>query len=155
MRNSIDAVAREEGGADAPARGKHVSTADFMISLQEQERAQRMRDIATQRLLPAAQMRERMQLSPQALSAALKTKRIFALSGPSDAYVYPAFFADPSYERRALERVSQALGDLPGSSKWDFFTKPRLSLGGKTPLQAIAKGRGEAVMNLAKAFREQ
>lgn len=159
MRQSIDEVAEEEQlSTVAPvgkARGKRVSTTDFMAGLEQQELAQRALDLKLDSLLPGSEMRQRLHISAQALSAALKKKRVFALLGPSGDYVYPAFFADPALDRRVLERVSQALGDLPGASKWDFFTSARMSLGGKTPLQALAKGKVEAVLDAANAFREE
>lgn len=100
-------------------------------------------------------MRARLRVSPQALSAALKAKRMFIMQGPSGEYVYPEFFADSTYDRRVLERVCKALGDLPGAAKWDFFMSPRVSLAGKTPLNALAKGKVDEVMAAADAFREQ
>ncbi|MEM5300181.1 hypothetical protein VSR82_39070 [Burkholderia sp. JPY481] len=33
--------------------------------------------------------------------------------------------------------MSRALKELPGASKWAFFTNPRRSLGGLTPLEVI------------------
>lgn len=159
MRQSIDDVVEEEQqGASAPAaaeRNKRVSTADFMAQFEQQEQTQRAQDVKSERLVSGAEMRQRLQVSAQALSAALKKKRIFALVGPSGDYVYPAFFADLTLDRRILERVCQVLGDLPGASKWDFFTNPRISLGGKSPLQALAKGKVDAVMDAAHAFKEE
>lgn len=159
MRASIDELTHAEqlGGASAPAgmRRPKVDTADFMADLARQEEARRAADIAAGRLISGAQMRERLQISAQALSAALKKGRIFALLGPSGEYLYPAFFADQKHDRRILERVSQALGELPGASKWDFFTTPRLSLGGKTTLAALEKGKVDPVMDAARAFRDE
>jgi hypothetical protein len=77
------------------------------------------------------------------------------LQGASGEYLYPAFFAEPAYERRALEKVCKALGDLPGAAKWDFFMSPRVSLNGRTPLQALAKGALDEVLEAANAFREE
>lgn len=80
---------------------------------------------------------------------------MFVMQGPSGEYAYPAFFADPAYHRPVLEKVCKALGDLPGSSKWGFFTGPRFSLGGKNPLGFLAKGQIEAVMTAARTFAEE
>lgn len=146
---------------DAPAasppdaRAGKVSTADFMAGLERQEKDQREYNLASGKLIPGAQLQARLKVSAQALSAALKAKRMFVMQGPSGEYAYPAFFADNAYDRRVLERVCKALGDLPGSSKWDFFTAPRISLGGKSPLMALAKGQVEAVMSAARAFADE
>lgn len=133
-----------------------VSTEDFMAQLRRQETAQREKDIREGKLLPSAEMSRRLGVRPQSLSAALKKKRMFVITGPSGEYYYPAFFADDKkYDRPVLEKVCMALGDLPAGSKWDFFTTQRLSLGGKSPLEALAKGKVDAVMNAAKAFVEE
>lgn len=156
MRRGIDEVVRAESGeTSTPQEGqKGVSTADFMAGLKQQEQTQRQHEVTRGDLLPGSEMQRRLSVTPQALSAALKRKRIFALTGGSGKYLYPSFFADPAYDRATLERISQALGDLPGSTKLHFFTSPRLSLGGLTPLQAVAKGKVEAVLDQANAIRE-
>jgi hypothetical protein len=159
MRRGIDEVAKAELNVTLAESGESpdsepVSTADFMAGLAGQEQEQRSTDIASGRLVPGAAIRARLGISAQALSAALKAKRIFVLQGPSGEYLYPGFFADGSYDRRVLEKVCKALNDLPGAAKWDFFMSPRLSLGGKTPLDALAKGKVDEVMSAAGAFRE-
>lgn len=156
MREGIDAVVRAESD-DATAdsgQGQRVGTADFMAGLKRQEQAELQREINSGELLPGTEMQRRLQISAQALSAALKRKRMFAIKGAAGKYHYPAFFADSAYDRATLERVCQALGDLPGSSKLHFFTSPRYSLDGASPLQALARGRVDAVLDQANAFRE-
>jgi hypothetical protein len=43
---------------------------------------------------------------------------------------------------------------LAGTSKWQFFTNPRLSLGKKSPIEALRKGKYAEVLAAAKAFKE-
>lgn len=156
MREGIDAVVRAESTTSSARQkaNRGVSTADFMAGLKRQEQTAQQRDIASGELLPGSEMQRRLQISAQALSAAMKRKRIFAIKGAGGRYHYPAFFADSAYDRSTLERVSQALGDLPGTSKLHFFTSPRHSLEGLNPLQALAKGRVDAVLDQANAFLE-
>ena len=157
MRRDLDIVAERElklaSGNDAQTG--HVSTRQFMRDLEEQERQQREKDLTSHRLLSGPELRARLAVTPQALSAALKARRLFALRGASGEYVYPAFFADPRHDRHTLEKISKTLGDLPGAAKWDFFTAPRLSLGGKSPLEALAKGKLDAVMAAARAYADE
>jgi len=157
MRRDLDIVAERElnraSGIDAHA--SHVSTRQFMRGLEEQERQQREKDLASYSLLSGPELRARLAVTPQALSAALKARRLFALRGASGEYVYPAFFADPRHDRHILEKISKTLGDLPGAAKWDFFTAPRLSLGGKSPLEALTKGKLDAVMAAARAYADE
>ena len=142
--------ARQESVGTAP-----VSTSDFMASLERQETDQRDCDFNEGVLVPAAKLATRLKMTPQGLRHALKAKRIFTLQGPSGEQVYPAFFADPKQDRKMLEKVSKALGDLPGAAKWDFFMSPRVSLGKRTPLEALANGKFEAVMVAANVFVEE
>ncbi|MCC7644645.1 MULTISPECIES: hypothetical protein [unclassified Janthinobacterium] len=157
MRRDLDIVAERElsmaSGNDAQTG--RVSTRQFMRGLEEQERQQREKDVASHSLLSGPELRARLAVTPQALSAALKARRLFALRGASGEYVYPAFFADPRHDRHTLEKISKILGDLPGPAKWDFFTVPRLSLGGKSPLEALAKGKLDAVMAAARAYADE
>lgn len=105
--------------------------------------------------IPAIQLCERLDISRQALSKAKSDKRMFAIIGPSGDAYYPAFFADDRHDRRQLEKVSRALQDLPATSKYFFFTAPRQSLGGKSPLDAIANGQIDAVLRSASGFAER
>lgn len=132
------------------------STASFMAQLRAEEMAQREKNTQSGQLLPGAEMASRLGLTTQALSAALRGRRLFALTGPKGEFLYPAFFAESDkYDRRVLEQVCKALGTLPAGSKWNFFTTPLLSLNGKTPLDALAKGKVDAVLDAAHALAEE
>ena len=50
--------------------------------------------------------------------------------------------------------VTKLLGDLPGSSKLQFFLTLKGSLGGDTPLQAMAAGRVAKVKDVAADFAD-
>jgi hypothetical protein len=96
-----------------------------------------------------------LEVSPQAESKALKAGRLFALEGSGGRPLYPAFYSDGKVSRRVLETVTPALGDIPASSKWQFFTTPKASLGGATPLLALQRGDLQAVMATAAGFVER
>ncbi len=160
MAEDIEAIVESEAKVEpvinqSTAGTAPMTTDDFMASLRQQEKEQREKDIATHQLVPGSEMRVRLGVSPQALSAALKAKRIFVMQGPSGGYYYPAFFADTQYDRPVLEKVCKALGNLPAASKWDFFTTPKISLGNKTPLDALAKGNLAPVLVAAAGFLEE
>ena len=131
-----------------------VTTEEFMADLRRQEKELRLADIATKRLIPGAEMKERLGVTSQALSAALKARRLFVMQGPSGEYFYPSFFADPKYDRPVLEKICKVLGDMPGGSKWDFFTSKKISLGNRNPLDALLKGKLDQVMTAAAGFAE-
>ena len=159
MREGLGKVERqllaERPDAGAGKDGGQVDTADFVARLQRQEQERREQQIASGELLTSAELSARLAISTAALRAAVKAKRMFCLKGPRGRNVYPAFFADESLDRNVLERIARHLGDLPAASKYFFFTSPRTSLGGKSPLQALAKGKVDAVLKAAAAFEKE
>lgn len=127
----------------------------FLEQMTTQSKAARAKDVKEGRLLPAVQVWTRLNISKQAVSKAVKENRMFTLDGPSGESLYPAFFTDEHYNRRALEKVSKALGNIPGPSKWQFFTTGKGSLAGRTPLDALAAGKVEEVLVTAVGFVER
>ncbi|MES2297241.1 MAG: hypothetical protein V4582_09370 [Pseudomonadota bacterium] len=127
----------------------------FIASLAEQATAARAQHVKAGTLLPVSAMVNRLGISKQAVSKALKEHRWFCVDGPAGTHLYPAFFADGKYDRRELEKVSKALGELPGPSKWQFFTTPKVSLNGRTPLVALANGDVKPVLVAAAGFAER
>jgi hypothetical protein len=104
-------------------------------------------------LLDSGTFTKRLNWTRQALSKALLANRVFFVEARGDRY-FPAFFTDPQHERRHLEAVSRTLGDLPGGSKWLFFTTPKGSLSGLTPVEALDKGQLVAVKAAAERFSQ-
>ena len=144
------------GGADvAVITNGALENRSYLSRHATQAAAARAQHLADGSLLTPAELWRRLNISRQAVSKAVKEQRMFALDGPAGQQLYPAFFCDPGYDRRDLEKVSQALGDLPGPSKWQFFTTGKISLGGKMPLDALANGDMAAVLVAAAAFRER
>jgi hypothetical protein len=99
-------------------------------------------------LIGSGVLQRALNVQRQALSAAMKARRLFAFVGPSGENYYPAFYVDPTLDRRAVEKVSKALGELPAASKYYFFTEPFTALQ-DTPLGALRKGRVSEVLAAA------
>lgn len=97
---------------------------------------------------------ERLKVSRQALSKALKAHRVFYVEVAGQRY-YPDFYLDKRLERRQLELVSKALGELPGASKLQFFLTKKSSLEGHTPLEALVRGQFSRVRTAAEGFAER
>lgn len=110
--------------------------------------------IASAQVMASTDFAQRMGWTRQALSKALQARRVFFLESGGERY-YPAFYDDRRQERRHLEAVSKLLGDLPGGSKWLFFTTPKGSLAGRTPLQALTRGKLDAVKTAAQGYAER
>lgn len=90
-------------------------------------------------------------LTRQSLSKAVKENRIFFLQHGHRRY-YPVFYTDNRFSRNMLEDISQALGDLDGPQKWQFFTIRKGFLSGKTPLEALLDGSVDRVLIAASGF---
>jgi hypothetical protein len=67
---------------------------------------------------------------------------------------FPAFFAKPAHQREEVQAMAKALGAIPAGAKLQFFLAPRGSLGGATPLEALAQGKLALVKDVALAFAE-
>lgn len=106
------------------------------------------------KVIPAGALLLKLNCSRQALSKAVRAHRLFAVDVGTDR-LYPAFYADPDLDRRQLERVAQELGELPGWSKWQFFTTPKASLGGVTPLVALKEGKYTEARRAAIGFLDR
>lgn len=122
--------------------------------LESKAQAARGRLAGTRKVLPAGEIIAQLNISRQALSKAVKAHRLFAVEAGGER-LYPAFFADADLDRRQLERVAKELGELPGWQKWEFFTRPKASLGGLTPVEALKRGRYTETRRAAIGFLER
>lgn len=127
----------------------------FMRNLKAQATLSRMKHVDDGTLIKSSELWKRLGVSRQAGSKAINEFRIFSIDGPGGVNLCPAFFADPEYDRATLEVVSKELGAIPGPSKWQFFTTPKVSLKGKTPLEAIKSGQINEVISAAVGFKER
>jgi hypothetical protein len=106
------------------------------------------------KLLSSVELAKRLGLTRQAVTNAVRELRMFSLEDKSGKKLYPAFFAWSDLDRSDLEKVTKRLGQLPGESKWQFFSNPRLSHNGQTPIEALTNGHLDAVMAAAGSFAE-
>jgi len=112
------------------------------------------RSLVKRHLLSSAGLQAALNLTRQAVSAAARARRLFTVDVEGQSY-FPAFFADGKVDRATLENISRILGELPGWTKWDFFTTAKGSMGNINPLEALRKGRVEEVNRAAAAFVEE
>jgi hypothetical protein len=139
-----------------PARVEEQSaeqTSAFMEMMRREAEASLHRMIESGELVKGNALAERLGMSMQALSKALAARRMFCVEHKGMRY-FPAWLADPRHDRRQIEKVSKALGDMPGTAKLAFFTVPRGSLTDQTPLEALAAGKLALVLNAAQAFTQ-
>jgi hypothetical protein len=149
----LDAAARR--GPMVMSTPKSIRQGNEAIARAEQNAAaMTAARIANHELVSSGALQRALDVKRQAISAAVKAKRLFAIVGPSGENYYPAYYADPTLDRRTLEQVSKALGSLPAPSKHHFFTSKSTVLQ-ETPLDALRMGREAEVMAAAAGFAER
>lgn len=126
----------------------------LMQAAQERGRAVRVDLVASKKVLPSREITNALGISRQALSKAVHSNRLFALTVDGENY-YPSFYLDNKLDLRQLEQVSKKLGKLSGWEKWRFFTTPKGSLAKLTPLDALKKGKLDDVITAATGFAER
>ncbi|MEB0032180.1 hypothetical protein QN372_15590 [Undibacterium sp. RTI2.1] len=153
FKNVMDAA--KGRGHMAISTPESIRQGNKAIALAEQNTAgNTLALIASQEFISSGQLQSALHVQRQAISGAVKAKRLFAIIGPSGANYYPAYFADPTLDRRSLERVSKVLRSLPAHSKHHFFTS-KSTLLRETPLEALRKGRDTEVLLAAAGFAER
>lgn len=156
VKRLLQRLMGHEIGLDlAPPEVIEEDNAGLMARLQDEGMRRRAALHAQGELLDSADLCTRLGITRQALSKAIRDKRLFRVDGTGGAHWYPAFFATSAGHRRDLEQVCVQLGDLPGDVKWSFFTTPKHSLGERTPLQAIERGDAAQAMRAAAEYRER
>jgi hypothetical protein len=128
-------------------------TAVFVQATEREADTGLRRMIDSGELVGREELSRRLGCTTQALSKALGARRMFYVEYQLKQY-FPAWLADPRFDRKQIEAISRALGDLPGGAKLAFFRTPFISLEGKTPLEALANGKLEMVMRTAKGYAE-
>jgi hypothetical protein len=153
---SMRILAEETGVIDSIVEHTEAEeNAKTVVKLVDEGTAARKKLLSSGALLPSVEFQTKLQVTRQAMSKAVAAHRLFHVPGPSGQQLYPAFYSDPRYDRRVLEKVSKQLGTLPGASKWQFFTTPKGSLKGATPLQALIDGKVDDVLKSAAGFAER
>lgn len=117
--------------------------------------AQFQQRLENRELLTATEFCEALGVSVDWLDDALQDGRVFAIVAPSGRLYYPSFYADPTINRRALERVAQVLSMLPPLSQYTFFQRNWIPLAGCSPLDALRDGRIDDVVRMAIAIAEE
>lgn len=125
--------------------------ASFMARFQADSALALSDRIEKKEMISSAELQDRLKIRRQSISDAVASRRMFAIVGPGGNNYYPAFYADPSLDRRSIEQVSKILGDLPGAVKYQFFTAESFALAA-TPLEALRKGRLPEVLIAAERF---
>ena len=109
------------------------------------------RCLATGELLDEDSFMGRLRWTSKQLEVAIAARRIFFFEY-GGIRCFPAFFCTSSFDPHQVQRISEALGSVGAGAKWQFFSTPKGSLGGRTPLDALSQGRFRAVERTARSF---
>lgn len=154
-----DQTSQDRGAAfvarDLSSRSDEEDNSLLVERLKEGALARRVALYESGEFLDEAVFCNRLAADLHSVTKSTDEKRMFWIEGREGAHWYPSFFITAQCGRQALEKVSVALGDLAGDAKWHFFTSPRYSLDGTTPLVALALGQLERVLHLAHEYRER
>lgn len=126
---------------------------NFLAQARMQALESRRGLVASKDLVPPSVIQEALGQDWPAFEKAARKGRILALEVDGQHYI-PAFYLDNSIDHLHLEAVVKILGDVGPSSKWQFFTTPKLTLNGATPLESLRRGELELVLNAAFSFVE-
>ncbi|WP_233832844.1 hypothetical protein [Paraburkholderia sp. ZP32-5] len=137
-----------------PPPAEHFSTVDISDDVRAEVQEHRRRLAEDGSLLDANAFQVALSITPADVQTALDQKRFFTVEVDGELY-YPAFLANTDMDRHALETVSQALGEMSGWLKWDFFVARRGSLGDKSPLELLAVGDIKGVIARARTFKDE
>lgn len=125
--------------------------AALMAELRRGSAAALARRIESKELLTRDELIERLGGNRRWVTSALKRERLFAVHAPFGVDYFPAFYAAPDIDRRALGKVAKVLSGLPAASKYNFFVSKSFTLG-MTPLEALADGSVKDVLTVAAGF---
>ena len=150
--NALDLARRRSGAMSTLASVREGKQA--LARAEQHAVTSVMARIANHELLSSAELQRALNVKRQAISGAVKAGRLFALVGPSGDNYYPSFYADPTLDRRIVEKVTKALGALPAASKYHFLTAKSTWLNA-TPLDALRNGRVDDVLAAAAGFAQR
>ncbi len=153
LEGLVEIARRQPGEKDPRGQQSPLRVAE-PGQLYETARRNRETLVASGALVTSQRLAETLGISRQAVQQGREARRLFSLEARGEDY-FPSFYADPGLDRRVLEDITRALGDLPGAEKWVFFTTRHGSLGDVTPLDALHEGKRAQVERAAAAFAER
>ncbi|PRF46399.1 hypothetical protein C6Q04_22500 [Burkholderia multivorans] len=106
------------------------------------------------KLLRSSDFCQALGITEKRLRKDVASGRIFSVEFEAEPY-YPAFLLSNLFDLKKFAMVVRGLGESTGWSKWKFFTTPAESLGGLTPLWALARKELKRVLKAAEDFAAQ
>ena len=95
-----------------------------------------------------------LSITPAQLARRVTTGAMFSIEVGTESF-FPTFFLDRSVAQANLRAVRRCLAPLDDARKWLFLTRPKLSLNGLSPIDALRADRYAPVLRAANAFLER
>jgi len=106
-------------------------------------------------VLSSGKVAELLKLSRQAVDKRRAANQLLALTQGRRGYSYPSFQFEDGRTLDGLEEVLRNLSALDPWMQLKFFTSPHERLAGKTPIEALRRGRVSDVVRTASGYGEQ
>ena len=107
--------------------------------------------VVNRQFVQIAEFANAMNWAPSAVEIALKKNRLFCIEKEHGQF-FPLFYASPDYDLTQLQTLTENLGKIPGESKLYFFTGRKISLNDDSPLQALARGHYDEVLQALRIY---
>ncbi|MDR5751354.1 MULTISPECIES: helix-turn-helix domain-containing protein [unclassified Caballeronia] len=104
--------------------------------LRQQAFAARREMIANAELIPESDFRERLGITKRSLEKIVADGSVFAMEVDETQY-FPSQLVDPSRNQKRLQAICRIIAPAPATSRLDFLTSPRGSLGDQIPLEML------------------
>lgn len=105
--------------------------------------------------LSSEKVAEVLQISRQAVDKRRAANQLLALTQGRRGYSYPSFQFEDGKTLPGIELILTELSAIDPWMQLRFFTSPHERLAGKTPLEALRKGRVNDVISVASGYGEQ
>ncbi len=145
---------RNPGCAGFPGRIGRRASESLQLTDCSADNLERYSVVLQGKLLRGSGFCRLLGITEDRLRKRVKSGRIFSVEFEAEPH-YPAFLLSDLLDHKDFARVVQRLGDSTGWSKWKFFTTPAESLGGLTPLWALARKQVTRVLKEAENFAQR
>lgn len=132
---------------------EHSSDRLYWEDSKRQAHANRVLQLKKGNIVTAERFCDMLGIKPEDLELRVKDFRVIKLELDGEFY-YPKFYGKRGINCSELEQVAEILAPIDAWGRWVFFMQRKLTLNGKTPLQALSQNKFEKVLDAARGYVE-